>query len=70
MDRQYFGRSNGTDQIGHIDNFRGISGRGYANEPDRLVEERKRDEAIVAADTLLLTVPNMLGVEYNVHVIM
>ena len=27
------------------------------------------DEAIAAADTLLLTVPNQLGVEYNAHVI-
>jgi hypothetical protein len=27
------------------------------------------DEAIKEADTLLLTVPNQLGVEYNAHVI-
>jgi len=27
------------------------------------------DEAIAAADTLLLTVPNTLGVAYNAHVI-
>ncbi|SFC33897.1 LLM class flavin-dependent oxidoreductase [Tropicimonas isoalkanivorans] len=69
MDRMYFGRGSDSDQIGHIDNFRGIFGRGYAAEPDRLVEELKQDEAIAEADTLLLTVPNMLGVEYNAHVI-
>jgi alkanesulfonate monooxygenase SsuD/methylene tetrahydromethanopterin reductase-like flavin-dependent oxidoreductase (luciferase family) len=69
MDRMYFGRGNDSDQIGQIDNFRGIFGRGYADEPDRLVEALKKDEAIAEADTLLLTVPNMLGVEYNVHVI-
>ncbi len=68
MDRMYFGRGNESDQIGHIDNFRGIFGRGYAAEPDRLVDELKMDEAIAEADTLLLTVPNMLGVDYNVHV--
>jgi hypothetical protein len=34
-----------------------------------LVDELAEDEAIAAADTLLLTVPNQLGVEYNAHVI-
>jgi alkanesulfonate monooxygenase SsuD/methylene tetrahydromethanopterin reductase-like flavin-dependent oxidoreductase (luciferase family) len=67
-DRMYFGRSNEGDHIGHIDNFRGIFGRSYAAEPDRLVAELRKDEAIAAADTLLLTIPNMLGVNYNVHV--
>jgi alkanesulfonate monooxygenase SsuD/methylene tetrahydromethanopterin reductase-like flavin-dependent oxidoreductase (luciferase family) len=68
-DRMYFGRGKDKDQIGQIDNFRGIFGRSYADTPDRLIEELKEDEAIAAADTLLLTVPNMLGVEYNAHVI-
>ncbi len=42
---------------------------GYAAEPDVLIEQLKKDEAIVEADTLLLTVPNQLGVAYNAHVI-
>jgi alkanesulfonate monooxygenase SsuD/methylene tetrahydromethanopterin reductase-like flavin-dependent oxidoreductase (luciferase family) len=68
-DRTYFGRGKDGDQIGIIDNMRAIFGRSYAAEPDRLVEELKADEAIAEADTLLLTVPNQLGVEYNAHVI-
>ena len=32
-------------------------------------EGELRPEAIAAADTLLLTVPNQLGVAYNAHVI-
>ena len=44
-------------------------GRSYAAEPDILVEQLKTDEAIAEADTLLLTVPNQLGVDYNAHVI-
>ena len=68
-DRAYFGRSNDSDQIGVIDNMRAIFGRSYAAEPDRLVEELKADEAVAEADTLLLTVPNQLGVDYNAHVI-
>ena len=34
-----------------------------------LVKELARDEAIAAADTLLFTVPNQLGVDYNAHVL-
>jgi len=70
-DRAYFGRGNeDQDQIGLLgDNTRAIFGRSYAAEPDVLVEQLKTDEAIAEADTLLLTVPNQLGVDYNAHVI-
>ena len=57
------------DQIGVIDNTRAVFGRSYAGEPDQLIEELRKDTAIAEADTLLLTVPNTLGVEYNAHVI-
>src|SRR3954465_1966034 len=69
QDRAYFGRDGSSDQIGIIDNMRAVFGRSYAAEPDRLIEQLKGDAAIAEADTLLLTVPNTLGVEYNAHVI-
>ena len=70
QDRAYFGQSKDEDSIGYIDaNTRAIFGRSYAGEPDRLIEELRGDEAIAEADTLLLTVPNQLGVAYNAHVI-
>ncbi|WP_105385339.1 LLM class flavin-dependent oxidoreductase [Neorhizobium alkalisoli] len=70
-DRAYFGQGDeGQDQIGFIDeNTRAIFGRSYAAEPDVLIEQLAKDEAIAEADTLLLTVPNQLGVDYNAHVI-
>jgi alkanesulfonate monooxygenase SsuD/methylene tetrahydromethanopterin reductase-like flavin-dependent oxidoreductase (luciferase family) len=70
-DRAYFGRGGEEkDQVGFIDEkTRAIFGRSYAAEPDILVEQLKNDEAIAEADTLLLTVPNQLGVAYNAHVI-
>jgi alkanesulfonate monooxygenase SsuD/methylene tetrahydromethanopterin reductase-like flavin-dependent oxidoreductase (luciferase family) len=70
-DRAYFGGSGEEkDQIGFIDaNTRAIFGRSYAAEPDVLVKQLAEDEAIAEADTLLLTVPNQLGVDYNAHVI-
>jgi len=70
-DRAYFGSSKeSSDQVGMLDaTTRAIFGRSFAAEPDKLVEELKQDEAIAEADTLLLTVPNQLGVDYNAHVI-
>ena len=70
-DRMYFGHeANDQDQIGNIDaSTRAIFGRSYAAEPDVLAKELAKDEAIAAADTLLLTIPNQLGVEYNAHVL-
>ena len=70
-DRAYFGRDGkSADQIGYIDaDTRAIFGRTYAGEPETLVKQLAEDEAIAEADTLLLTVPNQLGVDYNAHVI-
>jgi alkanesulfonate monooxygenase SsuD/methylene tetrahydromethanopterin reductase-like flavin-dependent oxidoreductase (luciferase family) len=70
VDRAYFGRGEEADQVGFIDDkTQAIFGRGYAAEPDVLVEQLRKDEGIAEADTLLLTVPNQLGVAYNAHVI-
>ena len=69
-DRAYFGGQASQDHFGYIEpEKRAAFGRSYAAEPDRLVEQLRADEGIAEADTLLLTVPNQLGVEYNAHVI-
>ena len=70
-DRAYFGRGGADeDQIGLLsEKERAIFGKSYAAEPDALIEQLRQDEAISEADTLLLTVPNQLGVDYNAHVI-
>jgi hypothetical protein len=70
-DRAYFGNGReDEDQIGFIDSqTRAIYGRSYAAQPDILIEQLSKDDAIAEADTLLLTVPNQLGVAYNAHVI-
>ena len=68
-DRAYFGRGGQeVDNIGFLDeSTRAIFGRSYAAEPDILIEQLRKDDAIAEADTLLLTVPNQLGVAYNAH---
>ncbi len=71
IDRAYFGNGRPEeDQFGYIEpEKRAVFGRGYTAEPDKLIEMLAEDEAIREADTLLLTVPNQLGVDYNAHVI-
>ena len=71
QDRMYFGCSGESqDHIGMLHGgIRAVFGRSYADEPDRLVKQLAQDDAIAEADTLLLTVPNQLGVEYNAHVL-
>ena len=69
-DRMYFGRDTSSeDQVGYLDGGAARFGKSYAGEPDKLVKELAGDEAIAAADTLLLTIPNQLGVDYNAHVL-
>src|SRR5437868_5324884 len=53
LDRAYFGGGGReTDQFGIIDSVQAVFGRGYADEPDALIEELRKDEAIAEADTL------------------
>jgi alkanesulfonate monooxygenase SsuD/methylene tetrahydromethanopterin reductase-like flavin-dependent oxidoreductase (luciferase family) len=70
LDDAYFGReAGGEDHVGYLDGGLARFGKTYAGEPDQLVKELADDEAIGAADTLMLTVPNQLGVDYNAHIL-
>jgi alkanesulfonate monooxygenase SsuD/methylene tetrahydromethanopterin reductase-like flavin-dependent oxidoreductase (luciferase family) len=70
LDRAYFGHEgNSHDQVGFLDGGKARFGKTYAGEPDKLIAELAEDEAIAAADTLLLTIPNQLGVDYCAHVL-
>ncbi|WP_424936838.1 MULTISPECIES: LLM class flavin-dependent oxidoreductase [Bacteria] len=70
-DRAWFGlrSEESDDQVGIIDGFRSTFGKTYAAEPDVLIRQLQQDEAVMAADTLMLTIPNQLGPEYNLHVL-
>lgn len=69
LDRRYFIGGEHRDQFGEIDNFQAVFGRSYIGEVEDLVNQLAEDEAVQAADTLLLTVPSQLGVDYNAHII-
>ena len=68
-DHLYFGGRQEGDGIGIIDGLRSTFGKTYAAEPDVLVEQLQNDAAIASADTLMLTIPSQLGVEFNLRVV-
>jgi len=65
----YFGAQASDDQVGLLEGVRSRFGRTYTGEPDRIAEELAADAAVRAADTVLLTVPNQLGVAYNARIL-
>jgi alkanesulfonate monooxygenase SsuD/methylene tetrahydromethanopterin reductase-like flavin-dependent oxidoreductase (luciferase family) len=69
LDRQLFGGDRNEDQVGWLDGALSRFGRSYTGEPDAIAGELARDVAVQAADTVLLTVPNQLGVEYNARML-
>ncbi|GAA2881765.1 LLM class flavin-dependent oxidoreductase [Pseudonocardia halophobica] len=69
LDRRFFGTHGEGDQVGLLEGVRARFGRTYVGEPDRLAAELAADEAVREADTVLFTVPNQLGVEYNAHIL-
>ena len=70
LDRRLFGNGReSSDQLGYLEGVVARFGRSYVGEPDVIATELARDAAVREADTLLLTVPNQLGVEYNAHLL-
>ncbi len=65
LDRRLFGDDGNEDQVGWLDGAISRFGRRYSGEPDWIADELARDAAVQAADTIILTVPSQLGVEYN-----
>ena len=69
LDRQLFGTDRNEDQVGWLDGAMARFGRTYTGEPDEIAAELAQDAAVAAADTVLLTVPNQLGVDYNARML-
>jgi alkanesulfonate monooxygenase SsuD/methylene tetrahydromethanopterin reductase-like flavin-dependent oxidoreductase (luciferase family) len=70
--RHYFGLSaqaEQVDQVGILDGAQSRFGRSYVGEPDVIAKELARDAAVQAADTMLVTVPNQLGPEFNARML-
>lgn len=68
-DQQLFGREAGIDQVGILDGAQSRFGKNYVGPPDELALLLAEDVAVQAADTLIITVPNQLGVDYNTRMI-
>jgi alkanesulfonate monooxygenase SsuD/methylene tetrahydromethanopterin reductase-like flavin-dependent oxidoreductase (luciferase family) len=68
-DLVYFGAHGEQDEVGILDGLRSRFGRSYVGAPDVIAAELAQDEAVLAADTILFTIPNQLGVAYNARIL-
>jgi alkanesulfonate monooxygenase SsuD/methylene tetrahydromethanopterin reductase-like flavin-dependent oxidoreductase (luciferase family) len=73
-DRAYFGGRRSLedqhDQVGYLDaTTLARFGKSYIGDPEKIVADLLEDAAVREADTVLLTVPNQLGVAYNTHLL-
>lgn len=70
--RHYFGlraQADAHDQVGYIGGDLARFGRSYIGEPDVIAAELAQDAAVREADTVLVTVPNQLGVDFNARIL-
>jgi alkanesulfonate monooxygenase SsuD/methylene tetrahydromethanopterin reductase-like flavin-dependent oxidoreductase (luciferase family) len=68
----YFGlraQADSKDQVGWLDGGNARFGRSYIGEPDKIAAKLAQDAAVQAADTVLVTVPNQLGVDFNARIL-
>lgn len=68
-DMWMFGIGGDEGGIGYIDDGQATFGRTYTDEPDKLVEQLKKDAALAEADTLMITIPSQLGVDANLRIL-
>ncbi|AGP29939.1 LLM class flavin-dependent oxidoreductase [Corynebacterium terpenotabidum] len=68
-DMRMFGIGGDDGGIGWIDDGQATFGRSYADEPDKLVEQLRKDAALAEADTLMITIPSQLGVDANLRIL-
>ncbi|GAA4760762.1 LLM class flavin-dependent oxidoreductase [Citricoccus nitrophenolicus] len=67
-DERYFGgRRERADSSGQLEGGRARSGPTYSGTMEEVIDLLRQDEAVQAADYVLLANPNQLGVEYNAH---
>jgi alkanesulfonate monooxygenase SsuD/methylene tetrahydromethanopterin reductase-like flavin-dependent oxidoreductase (luciferase family) len=69
IDRLYFGAQAHEDQVGLLEGVRSRFGRTFVGDPADIARDLKADKAVQAADYVLFTVPNQLGVEYNARIL-
>ncbi|WP_020552778.1 hypothetical protein [Embleya scabrispora] len=69
IDRVYFGERGRGEQAGSLGHLRSLAGRTHVGAPDAIAADLTRDEAVQEADTLMLTLPSQLGVDYSARIL-
>ncbi|MBY4039637.1 LLM class flavin-dependent oxidoreductase [Rhodococcus fascians] len=68
-DRDMFGTSATEEHVGILGGAVSRFGKSYVGSPDVIMAQLADDEAVAAADTLLITIPNLLGVSENLRLL-
>lgn len=70
-DRALFGPAalESKEQVGVLGGAISRFGKSYIGEPDVIIHDIQQDQAVQAADTLLVTIPNTLGVDDNLRIL-
>ncbi|MDV6271560.1 LLM class flavin-dependent oxidoreductase [Rhodococcus globerulus] len=68
-DRDLFGANGSQEHIGVLGGVVSRFGKSYVGSPDVIAVELAEDEAVRAADTLLVTIPNLLGPAENLRLL-
>lgn len=68
--RAHFGgKSSGGEGVGQLEGISSRFGPSFYGEPDQLVEQLRHDAALDAADMVMITIPNQLGVDLNTRLL-
>ncbi|MGC0366119.1 alkanesulfonate monooxygenase SsuD/methylene tetrahydromethanopterin reductase-like flavin-dependent oxidoreductase (luciferase family) [Rhodococcus sp. 27YEA15] len=68
-DRDLFGASMSREHVGILGGVVSRFGKSYVGVPDVIAAALADDEAVSAADTVLITIPNLLGPAENLRLL-
>lgn len=62
-------RHGAREQVGVLGGAVSRFGKSYIGEPDEILADLRNDRAVAEADTVLVTIPNLLGVDRNLEIL-
>lgn len=69
FDREMYGANVTEEHVGILGGAISRFGKSYVGSPDAISAQLAEDEAVASADTLLITIPNLLGVDENLRLL-
>jgi alkanesulfonate monooxygenase SsuD/methylene tetrahydromethanopterin reductase-like flavin-dependent oxidoreductase (luciferase family) len=58
-----------SEQVGVLEGLTSRFGRSFIGEPETIAADLAADHAVQSADTVMVTIPNQLGVDFNLRLL-